>query len=94
MLAVLAVTISLFLIQIDLANSQSDCSATSAIANCVSPLTSNFTADCKAGRLSNYAECLSNANCLSPNTADIQLNPQYCRGGGCNISCVGKHQAT
>jgi len=89
MLAVLAVTISVLMVQINLANSQSDCSVTSA--SCMSPLTSNFTADCTAGRLSNYAECLSNNDCLNPNTADIQLNPQYCGGGGCVISCVGKH---
>lgn len=73
----------------NLANSQStNCSISSN--NCVVPLRSNFTMDCNAGRLSNYAQCLSNENCLNPETANVHLNAQYCAEGGCIISCEGK----
>ena len=81
-------TIIIMMVQLNLANSQSaNCSIGS---DCMIPLTSNFTKDCNAGRLRNYAECLYNNDCLNPEAANVQLNDQYCAEGGCKISCEGK----
>ena len=85
------IIIPMLMVELNLANSQSvDCSISSD--DCLLFLASNFTKDCNAGRLANYAECLSNDNCLSSATANVQLNLQYCREGGCIISCVGKYR--
>ena len=81
--------ILMLILQMNLANSQStNCSVSSN--NCVTPLTSNFTKDCNTGRLSDYAQCLSNGNCLNSGTANVHLNAHYCGEGGCSISCQGK----
>ena len=78
----------MLMLEMNLANSQSaNCSISSN--NCVTPLTSNFTTDCNTGRLSNYAQCLSNERCLSSGTANTHLNTQYCGEGDCVVSCEG-----
>ena len=80
------------MIQINLTNSQSVITNCSFSDDCVSPLTSSFTQDCSAGRLKQYARCLSNQSCLNPETAGTQLNEHYCDSEeyGCSISCIGK----
>ena len=69
-------------------NSQSAIANCSFTSDCASSLTSGFTEDSHAGRLSEFAKCLWNHECLDPETASTQLEEHYCEETGCMISCI------